>query len=48
MGVELPPDLTNAEQSAAPRTLVAGGADHPIVIYGGRLSPEKHVDLLFS
>jgi alpha-1,6-mannosyltransferase len=48
MGVDLPPDLTSAEQSAARRKLVAacGGADHPIVIYAGRLSPEKHVDLL--
>lgn len=48
MGVELPPELTPAERSAARHALRAtcGEPDAPVVMYAGRLSPEKHVALL--
>ena len=48
MGVTLPPAMTPAARQAARQELIAtcGGRDVPLVIYAGRLSSEKHVDVL--
>ena len=48
MGVDIPPAVTRSVQSDARRELIGacGGSDRPVVIYAGRLSPEKHVGLL--
>jgi alpha-1,6-mannosyltransferase len=48
MGVDIPAALTKSERSDARRELISvcDGLDCPIVMYAGRLSPEKHVDLL--
>jgi alpha-1,6-mannosyltransferase len=48
MGVHLPSPLTAAERVSARRDLIEriGGADVPVILYAGRVSPEKNVAVL--